>query len=709
MSKPNMNLCAALAFLSALPLAAADLTLAVDGAMDWASSSTIWTTDSSAENVKFSPGDNILVTSGSYTGQSLRMLGRYNPGDVVFDIAGSLKFGWSNANNGLGPGTKSFTKRGGGTLILTSSLNGSAVNASGGTDKGNGMTNGVDIAEGEIACLDRNSHNYLGPRTVPFPVRVRNGASLSFLEGNQTGSHVQPECGIQIRLDSGSHLNYITNTVDASGNTISSTKGALCVNTLELAGGDVKFGSYGYIRDDSVLGGNVSMLIYNALHFSGGTPHAFGLSGDAYAGCKSYLLSQTFRKAISLNPFSPVEIRVDDIDNGSGVDAYVNMQMFTWGTNTMGVFRSDIVKTGPGTLNFPVSTVNKTFLGDFAVREGVAEFEWQGFFPSDGNEEQTITVSTNGTFRAKIRNVVKGSLLEKPAVDVVVDHGRFEFVPTDGIGCFRARNFTFDGAQIVLKSQGHNPTSGKYTGVLCSMGTMSFKGDTPYVLEPDATLDSTDHQAINVYNDPRTVFDVSDITADGRTDVTVGYPLWNYSTNGTSNAGFLADCGFVKTGAGTLSIACPADTTSGYGSRFVSGVVTVSNGVMRVDGTLTSPSSVEVAAGAYLGGTGTVANVTMEAGSGFAALAGDAQALAVQGDLALPATGTVEISNPGSLAEESIGRVSFASATGTLSGTGNLKNWTVKIDGEPTGRWQVYADGNTVKAKMLTGLVISFR
>lgn len=702
MRSPTMNLCSALAILSALPSIAADLTLVGNSATDWDTSSKIWTTNADVDKVAFSDEDNILISSESFTGPSLTMKKRFNPGNVVFDITGTLSLIAGGKTVGLGPDTLSFTKRGSGTLLFNTSATGD-INVDGGLSYGNTMTNGIDIVEGEIACAKRNWHNTLGPRTVPFPVRIRNGASLTFLDGNQTGNF-STECGIKIILESGGRLNICTNKTSTSG----TVNNFLCVNTLDLAGGDIARGAAAYYTDDDNLGGKCTMKIVNALAFSGENPHAFGFADGTYDGFKHYATS-FLPGFISLNSYAPVEFHVDDITGNDSIDAYVNMKMFTWGTNTVGVYRSDIVKTGPGTLNFPVSTVNKTFLGDFAVREGVAEFEWQGFFPSDGKEEQTITVSTNGTFRAKIRNVVKGSLLEKPAVDVVVDHGRFEFVPSDGIGCFRARNFTFDGAQIVLKSQGHNPTSGKYTGVLCSMGTMSFKGDTPYVLEPDATLDSTDHQAINVYNDPRTVFDVSDITADGRTDVTVGYPLWNYSTNGTSNAGFLADCGFVKTGAGTLSIACPADTTSGYGSRLVSGVVTVSNGVMRVDGTLTSPSSVEVAAGAYLGGTGTVANVTMEAGSGFAALAGDAQALAVQGDLALPATGTVEISNPGSLAEESIGRVSFASATGTLSGTGNLKNWTVKIDGEPTGRWQVYADGNTVKAKMLTGLVISFR
>ena len=698
MRKAIIALCAIFALPITMPLIAADLTLVGNSATDWDTSSEIWT-NVTGSSVAFSAGDNILISSESFTGPSLTMKKRFNPGSVVFDITGTLSLIAGNTV-GLGPDTVSFTKRGPGTLLFNNAAT-SVNNGDGGLAYGNTMTNGIDIVEGEIACVKRNWHNTLGPRTIPFPVRIRDGASLTFLDGNQTGN-MSTECGIKIILENGGRLNICTNKTSTSG----SVNNFLCVNTLDLSGGDIATGAGAYYEDDKNLGGKCTMKICCALAFSGRTPHAFGFNNGTYAGCKHYATS-LLHGLISLNSQTPVEFHVDDITDD--VDAYVNMKMFTWGTNTVGVYRSDIVKTGSGTLNFPVNTVNKTFLGDFVVRGGVAEFEQQGFFPSDGDEEQTIAVYTNGTFRAKIRNVIKGSLTDKPSVDVFVDHGRFEFAPSDRIGCFRARNFTFDDAEIVLKSQGHNPTGGKYVGSLCSMGTMSFKGRTPYVLEPDASLDSTDHQAINVYNDPRTTFDVADITGNGHTDVTIGCPIWNYSTNGTSNAGFLADSGFVKTGAGTLSVACPADTTSGYAYRLVSGVVTVSNGVMRVDGSLVTPSAVEVAVGAYLGGTGTVANVTMEAGAGLAALAGDVRALTVQGDLALPATGVVEISNPGLLDEQSIGKVSLVSTTGILSGTENLKNWIVKINGEPAGRWQAYADGSVVKAKLHNGMIIVFR
>ena len=117
---------ATLVSVMALSLVAADLTLVGDGAAVWTSSSMIWT-NSAGASVAFSAGDNILVSSDCFTGPSLQMDGRFNPGNVVFDIANTLTFGWgNNTAYGLGPDTESFTKRGAGTLILTSSLSGTA-------------------------------------------------------------------------------------------------------------------------------------------------------------------------------------------------------------------------------------------------------------------------------------------------------------------------------------------------------------------------------------------------------------------------------------------------------------------------------------------------------------------------------------------------------------------------------------------------------
>ena len=257
-------------FSAATAVSAADLTLVGDGAAVWTTTSPIWT-NASGGNVTFAEGDNILISTDYFTGPSLRMDGRFNPGRVVFDIDDTLLFGWG-ANNqyGLGPDTVSFTKRGKGTLVLTDYLSGSHKTQQGGIDRGNGMTNGVEIVEGEIACLDPNNHNFLGPRMVPHWVTVRNGASLTFLERNQSGTYGDSECGLNIQLDKGAVLNICTNYSDVTP----PTPTPLCVNTLKLNGGIVNVGANWHTTDSKPnklapyqLGGNSSLYVFNKIHF----------------------------------------------------------------------------------------------------------------------------------------------------------------------------------------------------------------------------------------------------------------------------------------------------------------------------------------------------------------------------------------------------------------------------------------------------------
>lgn len=698
---------ATLVSVMALSLVAADLTLVGDGAAVWTSSSTIWT-NSAGASVAFSAGDNILVSSDCFTGPSLQMDGRFNPGNVVFDIANTLTFGWgNNTAYGLGPDTESFTKRGAGTLILTSSLSGTAKNASGGTDKGNGMTNGVDIVEGEIALVERNCHNFLGPRQVPYWVNVRDGASLTFLDGNQTGATDFPECGIKICLDAGSRLNYITNS-----SSFTSSRGALSVNTLKLAGGDLNFGTYGYAADSGHTGADASMKIFNTLHFAGATPHAFGFPEGSFSGYKHYSLAGTLKNhPFSLNAKAPVEIRVDDIDGGDNVDAYMNMKAINWGTNSPSYYRCDIVKTGAGTLAFPSNDVARAFNGDFTVKEGTVKFlslsTAQSFFRAvAGDLLQTVTVSTNATLSIAKRNItLPGDNAATPNIKIVIDHGTLEYQTTAAnAGSIAARDWVFDDATIDVKNIGNIGA-----GIFYFKNSVTFKGTRPLVMWPDESI-NTAYQAVLVHNGTnttgnvsglRTIVDVSDMTGDGRTDVVMGYHIWNGGSTVSGSWKTWTDSGFIKTGAGTFSVASTANK--------VSGIVTVSNGVLRVDGSLVTPASVEVSAGAYLGGTGTVVNVNLEAGAGFAAPAGQNTPLTVQGDLALPAAGVADIANLDGVEEKDMQPVKLATATGNITGAENLAGWTVKVNGATTRSWKLELHGGILRARREKGFVISFR
>ena len=627
------------------------------------------------------------------------------------------KQSWGSRNTyGLDVDTKSFTKRGAGTLLLTSTLSGSAVSAGGDTRFGNALTCGVEIVEGEIACRDRNSHNFLGPRTIPYWVHVHDGAALSFLEGNQTGTYTSPECGIQIQLDAGATLNHCTNMLTETR--VGANNTILCVNTLKLNGGDLVNGPKAYSKEDNKIGGSCLMYIFNTLWFSGDTPHAFGFS-DEYPGYKSYSRDETLKGyKISLNSFSPVEFRVDDITGDDGVDAYVNMYAFTSGTNTLGQFRCDLVKGGAGTLCFPSNNVNKAFKSNFTVKEGTVVFKSlssaQNFFQAAPTDPlQTITISTGATMRVEMRNLTVPGGEKTPNIKIVVDHGTLQFVtgtnPLTGAsqqGAMAAKDWVFDDATLDI----HNPGMSEFFGIFNFKNSATFRGTRPLVMWPDESLD-TKWQAICVYNGyltvngvedgPVTTIDVADMTGDGRTDVVMGYHLWNGATNNAAR-GIRYDSGFIKKGLGTFSVASMTNR--------VSGLVTVSNGTLRVDGKLVTPSYIDVAAGAYIGGTGTVARVRLEAGAGFAAPAGQTKPLTVEGDLALPASGCVNLANLESVDVKKLSGASLVEATGMLSGVEHLEAWTVKVDGvaqNPT--WCVCAEGSCVKVKRLCGLNIIIR
>ena len=717
-----MTLLSVMAF--EMPAFAADLTLVGDSDATWntTAANTVWTNSvAGGAKVGFTDGNNVLVSSDWFSGSTLDVGVNVGPGDVVFDIDRPLNLTYSGGS--LKNVTESFTKMGSGTLLI-----------SGG--KGSAATCGIEIVDGEIAANQANNNNILGPTATPFWVYVRNGAALTFLTRNQTGAATGTQCGFCVQLDKGSTLNVCTNYVDWD---IVDTRAPLSINTLKLNGGTINVGAGWHTKYNNPntttppkLGGRTSLYIFNKLHFSGNTVQSLGCGSDFTDN----------DHLISLNPRNPVEICVDETGNGDDADAQISMAAFTWGTNSLGFYRADLVKTGLGTLSIPDNrysqsevstkdtTENRYFLGDLTVQDGTVDFSTNvtTFFRStDSSCVQNVTVSTNGTLIFRKRNVA-GSAGVDPQVRLVVDHGTFKYLP--GAGChgpLTIKDIVLDDPTLDIQNYGMgrqgNRTDGYfYTyGIFYVKNSMVFRGTRPIVLEPCTTIagqtplsgDST--QAVNLFNAVRndlrasgreeylkgTVFDVADMTGDGNTDVTMGYHLWNGCSTNARDSEF-ADSGLIKTGAGTLSVASVTNK--------VSGAVTVAEGTMRVDGKLVTPSTVDVYPGAFIGGTGTVARVAMEAGSGFDAPAGQDKPLTVQGNLALPATGVVNISNLGGYEGDELPAAKLVTATGTLSGTENLQNWTVTIDGVPAPGWKVrMTNDNVVKATKDYGLKIIFR
>ena len=82
----------------------------------------------------------------------------------------------------------------------------------------------------------------------------------------------------------------------------------------------------------------------------------------------------------------------------------------------------------------------------------------------------------------------------------------------------------------------------------------------------------------------------------------------------------------------------------------------------------------------------------------------------MNGDLALPATGVVNIANLEHIVGGVLPDAKLATATGTISGTENLSNWTVMVDGLPTtSQWRLRVVNNVLVAKNVLGMQIIFR
>jgi len=188
----------------------------------------------------------------------------------------------------------------------------------------------------------------------------------------------------------------------------------------------------------------------------------------------------------------------------------------------------------------------------------------------------------------------------------------------------------------------------------------------------------------------------------------------------------IAGASVVKNGAGLLKLTAINTYT---------GVTMVSNGVLRVDGTLSSGGGeVQVSAGATLAGTGTVARVitvasnavltagnpsvtnrvgtlTASASTTLAAGATYTVRIGIDGCDLLAATGGLTLTEGAELsviADPTLGRFppgySVTIATGTV--TGRFKQSVINLPGQP--QLKVSYTGNTIKLVYLNGTLIRF-
>ena len=630
-----------------------------------------------SEVTTFADGDDVTVDD-TFTGSALMMRGRLSPRHVVFDLAEgrTLTWGWGPAQNnvigGLSSATVSLTKKGRGTLLVAADMGGAPkpVAANSG-ERGNAFTCLAEILEGDVRLKNRNVWQSFGSHDVGHVVRIADGASLTFTERNQAGTPLDGSA-LDVELADGASLVFHTNCTGSVNNLIN------CLNGLAFTERSVfRYGGYAN-NQTALVGGPVFAFVVGGLRFTGDTPHIFSKA--------RYTPSTGAGEAfVALSARNPVTFTVDDITSDATVDADVNMNAFVWGTNAVGATAIALVKDGPGTLKFSslASGNGKPFYGDIAVAEGAAVFAKQALLPAQaemGHERlQTLSVSNGAVLRFEVRNVMNGDLSHKPPLRIVIDHATFAFVTTDAnAGLARAREWVFDGAELVITNKGLSASA----GVWGFLDKAEFRGRKPYVfaVNPSANANC---QVLHVGYDPATELVVDDITGDSAADVTFSMPVYDTATNNN----MMVASGFVKKGAGTLAIASVRNR--------VSGDIRVDEGALRVEGVLTTPASVAIEAGGFLGGTGTVANVTLAEGAGFEIRPSDrGRPLDIRGDLALPARGVIVMD-----ADAKVKKMKFATVSGTITGA-DLSGWQVR---RPDGTVARSCDGLWVRGNGLYG------
>lgn len=526
-------------------------------------------------------------------------------------------------------------KRGPGALVLKSA---------GSTFRGN-----IEVREGELVAAamksDTNSaQTVLGNLRVARSAYVGTNAILTFAERNTLGTAESDTPLLSLTVDHGTLA--VTNT----GHTV--------FGPLTLDGATFTYrGGFDATRGSLRLGGPLTL--------KGETPYVFEAPGADPFGF------------INLNAAPLTEIRVAEITGTAAPDATFIIPLKDFASSNSPTYAAGLVKTGPGTLcltNAPNNT--SSFTGDIEVREGTLVADTAGGSPlGSAGVERRIWVGTNCTLQLRQRNTQGGaSATNSLKAEIVVDHGTLllgDVNVTKGVNTVGSLTLN-DGALVYT-----NMFNEAY-GFLKVCRVFRLAGTAPYVFE-GAALGGC-FMLLNAY--PLTTFDVDDITGNGEPDATFLFPFKNHP-------GSTAGAGLIKAGAGTLRLAAVCTYI---------GPTLVSNGTLRVDGSLNASAGVVVAAGGRLGGTGTVSRAVIEAGGGFAAIHGQAKPLTVAGSLALLGGGTVHIQNPDTRPGNEI-QVTLAEVAGAVEGAENASSWTVLIDGvEPSVNYRLRVVGSQLVA-----------
>ena len=649
------------------------------GAQD---SSTFWGSFSMA-NLYFS-GDRqvVFAASGSgnnnSSGMSIGKFGAQRQGIIdVPDMTGNdnsdviirVPIIWSSGNE-TDPGIASgFRKTGAGTLELGDGT-AHAYNST--------YTGDVDVVEGTLFMNTGNAtdasdrSSVFGAQRYPHTFTVHPGATLH-LGASDTMGQFYAENNVTIHVNGGT-LKQTANKTNGFGPLILENA------TVSYSGVTGAWPTLGF-------GGGLTVIGTNTLTFAN-TDNAtlfFAKRDGSASDC--YVAEISGKGTADDTTDLKFSARIADAPN--------------WNTKHSAV-AFNMRKTGPGMLE--LANASSTTTGRIEIVEGTVKLA-----TALSNTEPRFECPTSST----IGNLSSSDL------SVVVNGGTLWITQNDQFGQANAvNNFTLavtngtirqtsgkvnampflDLYDATLDYSGANSGAGGDTTQFQPYGTfvfaqrVRFDGTRPYDLQ---NVGGTCHFSLGWQNDSyqeidgekiyqhgKTEFHVADITQNAEPDVTIGVVLkpalrWAGNTSNSLYANTYFRTGLLKTGPGTLRLNCC--TAAG---KYYSEATRVNGGTLLVDATTFNSTNVIVQAGAYLGGTGTVARASIEAGGGFTAAPGQTRPLTLTA-AELPTDGVVTLDVPytGDVADLKRVRVPVVTAD-ALAGA----NWRVTLNGAAVPR-----------------------
>ena len=412
----------------------------------------------------------------------------------------------------------------------------------------------------------------------------------------------------------------------------------------------------------------------------------FYFDGDvAFKGTNAYTFANNGTSMMRCGINGMVYFTPDDITGNASPDVTINMPIddgpAPYQNFTTFPVPSNFGKKGAGTLR--LSYLLSTFSGNIDVAAGVLEV----YAGSNGENKVSSCVGNpqvanrqmlvrSGSELYFYQSDTLGQLASSVKMATVISNATLRLADNT---CNGFGPLTLYNANVIYKN---GITGSKLWGLMGLGGKTVFDGTNAYTFAvlgnynqvslgygTDFSIDSAG--GTTNYNG-KTEFEIRNITTNANTDVNVEVPLQDIpawaSTVIFKKINF--KCGLIKSGVGTLRLGSTINTYTGP--------TLVTQGVLRVDGSLTT-SAVTVKSGAYLAGTGTVSNVTLEDGAGFDVFANQTVPLKV-GALTVANGGKIVVHNPAGSDRTTL-NAPFMQVTGSVVGTFDPSKWTVIMEG----------------------------